>query len=942
MALVGRERELALLRGVLADARGGPGRLVLCSGEAGVGKTRLAQELAGIALATGTAVAWGRCVEAEGAPAFWPWRGVLRTVGVDPEQGLVDEVVPEGGRFGYVERVAGELLGAATGDGLLIVLDDVHWADELSLMLLSHLADRIHETSVALVATYRDGASGGGLARALPDLYRAPGVERVHLERFGLAEVRAQLASVGADDDRAREVLEVTGGNPLFVRETARAIVEGSWRPDRPPRTVVDVVGARVGRLGEADRRFVQAAAVVGRQLTLPLLALVLGVPVAECIAALDRVVAVGLVDQLGDTGEVRFTHALSRDAVESTLSTADRIALHQAAATALATWWADTLDDHAAEVAGHWLALAAFGHAEQARAWATRAAEVAVRGLAYEEGIRLYRCALEVDAPWPDPAVRCRVQLGLAAAARLAGLHEKALAAARATAAAAAALSRVDLLCEAALVVEPAADPMLNVVLAELCAQALDALDASVGLGGLDVSGAGASTGPRARLVARSSRLAFYAGDQDRAAAASLVALDLARAGGDDLALVEALRARHDACPGRSGREERLGLAAEMVGVAGRVASAQAAMWGCMWRVDALVEGGDLPAAADEMVPLARAVAGVGGAVNAWHLDRVGAALAQAQGRADDAVVAARRGFDRMCRLEPAAATGAYLGVHSALSRHFRVPADALAFARGPLHPPPGFVAMAQVARACLLLAAGHVEEASAHYQQARQAGPSGPAGSWSWPSFFTASGYALVAQVAIGLDLPDDLAAAVTALEPFRGEHIVGSGVHYLGPVELTLGWAALARGRLDQAVEDLSHAADRADTCGAPGFAAEARHHLAAALLARSDPGDRKPAWHAARDSHRQIQLLRMTALSERSVVLLRHTRPGQSPALSARELEVAHLVADGLSNRQVAARLVISERTAGNHVQHILTKLGFSSRSQIIAWYLRAGE
>lgn len=182
------------------------------------------------------------------------------------------------------------------------------------------------------------------------------------------------------------------------------------------------------------------------------------------------------------------------------------------------------------------------------------------------------------------------------------------------------------ELVAEAALVVEAAPDPAVNTVAKQLCEEAL------VGLG---------NTGDavlRARLLALRSHLAFYDGDQDRVETLSARALDLAGASGDDRALVDALHARKEACPGPHGRNERMMLATEVLALALRANSARTAMWGELWRIDALIEGGQLAAAAEELPALQVAVERVGGAVSAWHLDRVAAYIAQAQGRYADA----------------------------------------------------------------------------------------------------------------------------------------------------------------------------------------------------------------------------------------------------------------------------------------------------------------
>lgn len=909
--LLGRDRELEALRGWVEQAGGGHGRLVLCVGEAGIGKTRLCQELAG--LADGSP-AWGRCVDTEGAPPFWPWWEVLRALGaVRPPAG---DVASPQDRFRAVDAVAGAVLAEAARRPLLVVLDDVHWSDESSLLVLRHLAERAATAPLLLVATLREPRPGSATALAVADLHRAPGCEPLRLHGLAPEDVARQLAALGAEGMPADEIHDATGGNPFFVREVARAAAEGTWRRGTAPRTVQDAVAARVDRLDPPARRLVQAGAVVGRRFGLAVAARMLGLPVADCLRPGDAAVAAGLLVQVGG-GELRFVHALTRDAVLAGIPTAAAVELHRAAAEALEEHWAGDLDDHLAELAWHRIALAPYGEADVARRHALRAAAVSVRLLAFEEAVRLYRAALEVPAAgWPEGTSACRTQLDLGRACVLAGDLDGALAAAVAAADLARTAGRPDLLAEAALVLEAVPDRAISAEITRLCTQALDAVS-------------GGDPALRARLLAQCSSLAFYVGDHALTHDAGLAALDLARSTGDDTALVAALQARHDACPGPAGRAERLALATEMLAVADRSGDARTAMWGRVRRVEALVEDGRIGEAADELGPLAAAVDRVGGPVSAWHRDRVTACVALAQGRFADARAAALRAYERMRVVERPSATGAFLGSEWALARHVGPSAQAVELARVWVEPPPRFRTMGRLARAHLLLRAGHRDEAAAHFRQA------GPPEAWTWPVFFVAPGSVLAALVTIGLDRRAELAAALAALEPFRGEHVVGSGVSYAGPAELTLGLGALTLGRLDDAVRDLDTAAQLSDRAGVPACLAEATHHLATALAARGRPGDRDRSRPLAAEADRLIRALGMTAFEAASSELLRRLGPGEG-GLSAREAEVARLVADGLTNRQIAARLVISERTAGNHVAHILTKLGFTSRSQIAAW------
>ncbi|WP_448624191.1 ATP-binding protein [Geodermatophilus sp. URMC 64] len=917
-AIVGRRRELAAWGDWIRAAHRGAGRLVLCAGEPGIGKSRLAQEFAGVALAAGCSVAWGRCPQAEGAPPFWPWREVLRSLGADADRLLSTEVASPADRFRVFDDVSRAVRAAADSGPLVVVLEDIHWADESSLLTLRHLASGLGDRPLLVVATFRDVGPAGVLPGVLPDLYRSPAVERIELAGFDLAEVGEQLSRAGLGGDDARTVLGLTGGNPLFVREVARAMADGTWQQDRPPRGVVDVVRARLDRVSAECRRFVQAAAIVGREFSPALVARVLGDDVSACLPLIDEAVGHGLVDPVGSGGGHRFVHALTREAVENSLATAARIALHRAVAEAIETEYAGNLRDHLGAIAAHWTALVPYGGAGAARDWTLRAAGEAARRLAFADAIRLYRAALAMPAtPLPD-VDRCRVLTALARAAHLAGDLAGCADAATDAAEAARAAHSPELLAEAALVVQAAADAGLNTVAGQLCEQALAAL------------GDTGSRALRARLLAQRSHLALYDGDQHRVRASSAAALALARASGDDAALMDALHARKEALPGPPGRAERERVASEMLLLAHRRNDLRAAMWGRLWRIDALVEAGRLAAALDELAVLRMTVERAGGPIDHWHLERTTAFLAQATGRYAEATAAGRRAYDRMRVIEPRPARGAYIVLQYILAEHFGMTDETAGLARRGFDPLPLFRTLGPVHRSLLLLATGLAEEAAASYLEA------GPVAEWRPPPFHVLYTYASGVLAAAGLGRPDDVAALLDRLEPFRGEHVVAENVAYRGPVELVLGRGALALGRLDRAIDDLATAAESAQRAGAPGFAAEARYWLATALVARDHPGDAARASSAAGHADRLVRGLGMTAYRDRAAALVAHLGAGSSGRLSAREREVAGLVAEGLTNRQIGARLVISERTAQNHVQHILTKLGFTTRSQIAAW------
>jgi DNA-binding NarL/FixJ family response regulator len=200
----------------------------------------------------------------------------------------------------------------------------------------------------------------------------------------------------------------------------------------------------------------------------------------------------------------------------------------------------------------------------------------------------------------------------------------------------------------------------------------------------------------------------------------------------------------------------------------------------------------------------------------------------------------------------------------------------------------------------------------------------------------------YAFGIAVAVPLDVTAEVPVLRDLLAPYRGHHVVSgiTAVAYFGPVELWLGMAAHHLGRLDDAVEDLGQAVRACAASGAVGFGAEAQYELSRALVERSAPGDIERARPMLADAKRSAVALAMVACLHK-IDRLAAQVAGRADAegLTRREREVAELVAEGLTNREIATRLFVSPRTAENHVQHVLTKLGLANRSQIAAWASR---
>jgi DNA-binding CsgD family transcriptional regulator len=232
----------------------------------------------------------------------------------------------------------------------------------------------------------------------------------------------------------------------------------------------------------------------------------------------------------------------------------------------------------------------------------------------------------------------------------------------------------------------------------------------------------------------------------------------------------------------------------------------------------------------------------------------------------------------------------------------------------------------------ALMHLERGDRDQAARIYELAR------PVRSWHPIPSLRLVAWAQGLAAAIGLGRTDDIAYLSGLFEPLRGRHVAsGAGAgSYLGPVELHLGKAAAALGSLEVAIADLTTAAGIITTIGAPGYAVEATVELAAVLARRGTRADSDRTGTLLAAAAPDAQRLGMTPFSQRIKDLRARLSAAGPPPLSPREREVARLVGQGLTNRQIAAALYVSERTAQNHVQHILDKLGFANRSQIAVW------
>ncbi|WP_083975378.1 AfsR/SARP family transcriptional regulator [Herbidospora daliensis] len=405
--LIARSEQLALIDERLSAVRRGRGGVLIVTGEAGVGKTRLARAAAEEAEARGLAVGWGRCAEDTGAPAFWPWLQVLRDLGRDTARSLLtgDEALagdPGAALFELHARVVDDLTGGPVP--ALVVLDDLHWADAASLRLLQFAAGELARRPVLVLVTLRPDP-GDLLRDALGAVSRELGADRVPLRPFTAAEVSLYLRRRDLDDPALAGLLhERTGGNPFYLGELLR-LLDSEHRlgtaAEGVPDGVREVIGRRVARLPETTQEVLRAAAVLGREAEVDVLERVTGSDAEQVMSRLEPAVGTGLLVESGDG--YRFSHALVRDALYAGLPRLARARLHLRAARAL-----EGLPSVEVSTLAHHFGLAArVGGAAKAVDHAVAAARQSAARHAYDEAAAFWARALAALGPG-DQARRC------------------------------------------------------------------------------------------------------------------------------------------------------------------------------------------------------------------------------------------------------------------------------------------------------------------------------------------------------------------------------------------------------------------------------------------------------------------------------------------------------------------------------------------------------
>jgi tetratricopeptide (TPR) repeat protein len=919
--LVGRDSELAELLARIDDAISGSGRLFLLAGDPGIGKSRLAYETAAHARDRGITVAWGRCWEAGGAPAYWPWVQVLRVCvrGLDSQDlrrylgagapfvaqlgAGVAEILPdvrppapmgaEAGRFCLFDAVAAFLRNAAAGRPLMLVLDDLHAADAPSILLLRYVARELGDARVLVLGAYRDIELDRGhpLTVALAEVSREPATRHLRLSGLteaGVGRLIQETAGVMPGDSVVAAVHRSTGGNPLFVGEVVRLLAaEGRLgRIDDPaglrlaiPEGIREVIGRRVARLPEQCAKVLSLASIFGREFSLPLLARLGDVPAGELLDLLDESIAARLVAEVpGAPGRLRFTHALIRDIVYQSIPAGQRLRLHQRAGEALEAFYQQDLDPHLAELAHHFFEAAPGGDAGKAVSYAERAGRRAIALLAYEEAARLFRKALAALALSQSPEadqVRCRLLLALGDALTRTGDRRAAKEELRQAAGIARRYRMAGELGQAALAYtgrftfeRGASDQNVITLLEDARAMLADSEDA----------------GPvRARVLARLAAALRDQPDRGPRDALSREAVALARRCNDPATLAYTLAGRGAALYGPDNPAERLAVAEELRAAARAVQNKELELEGEEDRALVFLETGRIPDYREALEAMQRLATELREPSARWLAGALQANRALLEGRFADAGTLVESALRAGASSEPWDAVVisrvqlfAIRGEDGRLAE--MEPTIRRSMEEFPTRP------LFRCLLARLLAGLGDEDGARSVFELLASGGFAViPVNNDMLLSL------GLLAEVAWFLRDGGRGSVLHGLLLPYRGM-VVDAVEWSTGAVDRYLGLAALTAGDLPAAERHLHDALHLNARIGAHPWAARTQADLASLLLVRDRPGDRERAIELLEAAYATATRLGMTVLADRAGQALaggggkRHPSQEQRPLAS----------------------------------------------------------
>jgi DNA-binding CsgD family transcriptional regulator/tetratricopeptide (TPR) repeat protein len=956
---VGRDQALEVFARTLERAVAGQRQLLTVAGEPGIGKTRSAEVFAKLAEEQGALVLWGRCYEEPGAPPYWPWVQALREYMQASSPSELQLALGRGGpeiatlvpeisgdvaepaapstlpleldrmRFRVFDAIS-QFFGRATQQvPILLVLDNLHWADAPSLSLLEFVSKELQRSRLLIVGTYRDNevSRKSPLLRTLGGLGQDAGVERLRLgglSENAIASLATQLVGAPLPASAVRAIHEQTDGNPLFVIEIIKVLLEESRAAGaepiavRIPDGIREAIGRRLTRLSNAANNLLAIASVIGREFDAGELAAVAERDVGEVLEDLGVATTAGIVERrMGTRGDYRFTHSLIRETLYDEIPTVDRLRLHGRVADVLVATRARYPESSLSRIAHHYYETAALGGTHKAVEYATRAADYALRVHAYEEALAHYDqliSLLSTETVGHDERlaeVLFRKGLMLCHLGNEQGSTETLL---KAT-------SLVRTLGNAELLVDVAAQLVLITSYAPQ-GHVVPLLEKAIAL----------LPEGDSRAAAKAHAAQAYAlrtvGQRQRALELVDRAVAMAERLGDGAtstycltAAVMALRGEPDSLA------KRIALGKRNIEVAREVGRPEAGL-ALAWYGQDLLEAGRIDEAAD-VTEQAYEQSANRYLLIEYYASTMRVMMALLRGEWEGLEQRIEELRERGNKTRPDDAEGVYgvqmfqlnreLGKLAELAPIVRVIADK----RSPRSWKPGLMLMCAEIGLREHAASLFEELAADRFARLKR------------DDMFVPN-LVYYTETCCALDRPAEARALYELLSPYADQTANHPRAVCFGSTQLFLARLSVTAGEHERAREHFALAAQRNRLLGAWPALARTLYHQGAHLQA-SDP---RGAQMLLGEAEQIAARLGMAGLCRDIAPLVRVGAARDYPDdLTAREVDVLRLIAIGRSNKDIAAVLAISLNTVATHVRSILNKTGCANRTESAAYALR---
>lgn len=944
-AMVGRDHESRIIQGCIDSAFQDQGSLLLVGGEPGIGKTTLAHDAEQRARSAGLGVAWGRFPEDRGAPTLWPWLQALRALGHDSEDVIRDRVGaaaddlwpmmalsqaagtpaesdPEllaSRRFRLFEAVTSLLRWG--NEPTCVLLDDIHRSDEASLGLLRHIASIIDLQPTFVIATFRDNevVRSHPLADLLQSVAPRPPCTVLTLGPLSAAECREHATAIGEDrplsSDVIDEIIDRSGGNPFFLEELVRSVMTGE-QTSNPPATINQVILQRADLLHDRTRSTVAALSVLGRDFDIGEAEYLLDSD--ESVAAmLEPALRTRLLDRFGS--RVRFRHALVRDALYGALPIDLRRAYHERLATKQLAG-APSVDE-LTDRAHHSSVAAELGSSIDVVEPSLAAARAASAGVGHADAIRWFNRALSEHLG----SNRLPVMLELAEAQLRSGDHESAR-------------KTFELVFESAREDTAASSMAMAALGVGRCVVTAGPPDKALVamLEQAQHSLAEEDTTLHIRLLARHG-VELYWRDGEAARRLSKEALQLLTPSTPARVRAEAMHARLFCLRGPGRLSERLAIGSELVDLAIDEELSDMEFRGRVWLIPELLQVPDLSAYRANIAALANLADRSGHPLHLWYAYLYRAQQAITIGSHETALDLAATAVEHGRRAGAQVAPVYHIGQQYLIKRD-RGGLEGIIEELGELAAKFRVFPTLRALMSLLYTDIGRNEEAAAELTRLAYQRFSAVPHDSLWIATLC-----ICAEVSFRTRTPATGALIASLLNPHAGTCAVQGLPTCFGAVDRYIGLALSAAGRLERARAHLQRAValhrewgflpyelrseldlTRNELSGA-GSPAQEKAHLSRieSIEKRARESGLERLANEAHGLHQEVEKRQPARLS------------GPGGELSQRESEVLALVAEGVTNQELAAKLTISINTVERHLRNIYTKLGVANRAEAAA-------